>query len=134
MPTNLAISPSAPDYREQRLSERRARYRTGLWGEFIATIVLPLKGYRILARRYKTHCGEIDLVAVRGDTVCFVEVKARATLEAAEASITRRQSERIRRAAGLWIARSPRYQHFEQRFDALYVLPRRWPVHLPGGA
>ena len=130
----LAISPSSIDDQQQRLLERRARYHTGLWGEFIATIVLSLKGYRILARRYKTHCGEIDLVAVRGDTVCFVEVKARATLEAAEASITRRQSERIRRAAGLWIARSPRYQHFEQRFDALYVLPRRWPVHLPGGA
>ena len=77
--------------------ERRARYHTGLWGEFIATIVLSLKGYRILARRYKTHCGEIDLIAVRGDTVSFVEVKARATLEAAEASITRRHA-RLKRS------------------------------------
>ena len=122
------------ELRDRQRKERRARYRAGLWAEFFAAIFLSLKGYRILARRYKTHSGEIDLIAVRGGTVAFVEVKARLTFEAAEFSISPRQSQRIRRAAERWMARSPRFQDFEQRFDALYILPARWPTHLAGGA
>jgi putative endonuclease len=120
--------------RDRQLQDRRARYRAGLWAEFFAAIYLSLKGYRILARRYKTHSGEIDLIAVRGGTVAFVEVKARRTFAAAEFSISPRQSKRIRRAAERWMSRSPRYQNFEQRFDALYILPGRLPAHLVGGA
>ncbi|MEQ1697926.1 MAG: YraN family protein [Hyphomicrobiaceae bacterium] len=119
---------------DRRLQERRARYRTGLWAEFAAAIYLSLKGYRILARRYKTHSGEIDLIAVRGGVVAFVEVKARLTFAAAEFSISPRQSKRIRCAAARWTSRSPRYREFEQRFDALYILPGRFPAHLEGGA
>lgn len=122
------------EQRNRQLQERRARYRAGLWAEFFAAMYLSLKGYRILARRYKTHSGEIDLIAVRGGTVAFVEVKARLTFQAAEFSISPRQSQRIRRAAEQWMSRSPRFQDFEQRFDALYILPARWPKHLAGGA
>ena len=120
--------------RDGQLAERRARYRAGLWAEFFAAIYLSVKGYRILARRYKTHSGEIDLIAVRGGIVAFVEVKARRTFEAAEFSISTRQSKRIRKAAERWMSTSPRYRNFEQRFDALYILPGRLPVHLAGGA
>lgn len=120
---------------QQRLIEqRRSRYHAGLWAECFAALFMTLKGYRILARRYRTASGEIDFIAVRGKTVCFVEVKARLTLEAAEASITPRQSRRIRRAADQWIANSPRYRDFEQRFDAVYVLPGQLPRHLVGSA
>ncbi len=93
-----------------------------------------LKGYRILARRCKTPLGEIDLIAVRGGILVFVEVKARATLEEAHASITRRQSKRLRSAAGLWLGRRSRYHGFEQRFDALYIIAGFWPHHVPAGA
>lgn len=127
-------TPAAEALLDRQLQERRARYRTGLWAEFFAAIFLTLKGYRILARRYKTHSGEIDLIAVRGGTVAFIEVKARRTFAAAEFSISPRQSKRIRRAAERWMSRSPRYQKFEQRFDALYILPGRFPAHLPGSA
>jgi putative endonuclease len=122
------------DVRDSWREERRTRYRNGLWAEFFASIYLTLKGYRVLARRYKTRAGEIDLVAVRGGIVAFVEVKARRTFEAAEFSISAKQSRRIRRAALQWIDRNPRYAQAEQRFDALYVLPRRLPMHLPDGA
>jgi len=114
--------------------ERRARYHHGLWAEFFSEIYLALKGYRVVARRYKTYSGEIDLVAIRGGVVAFVEVKARRTFAAAEFSISPKQSRRIRRAALQWMARNPRYGAYEQRFDALYVLPRRLPVHLEGCA
>ena len=116
------------------LAKRRASYRKGLLAEFLAGIALSLRGYRILARRCKTRAGEIDLIAVRGNTVAFIEVKARTTLADAQTSITRRQSERMRRAADVWIGRSPRYQNHEQRFDAVYVLPKRWPIHVIAGA
>ncbi|MFP3339830.1 YraN family protein, partial [Micrococcus sp. SIMBA_131] len=62
---------------------RQKAYRLGHRGEWLAAIALRLKGYRILARRYRTKLGEIDLIARRGDLVAIVEVKARPTVEAA---------------------------------------------------
>ena len=121
-------------FREQRRAERQARFRLGHWAEWVASLALTLKGYRILARRCKTHSGEIDLIAVRGGTLAFVEVKARATLEAAQASISNRQAARSRRAASLWLGERTRYHNFEQRFDALYIVAGLWPHHVPAGA
>jgi putative endonuclease len=66
---------------------RRAGYRQGLRAETIAALFLRLKGYRILARRFTSPVGEIDLVARRGTSLVFVEVKARPTLDAAAESI-----------------------------------------------
>ena len=86
-----------------RTETRRARYRAGRWSEWIAAALLMAKGYRILGLRAKTPKGEIDLIAVRGRRLAFVEVKRRLTLEDAEASITSRQRERVRQAALLWL-------------------------------
>ena len=93
-------------------------------------MALRLRGYRILAWREKTPLGEIDLIAVRGRRVAFIEVKHRTTLEAAEASITPAQRARIRRAAGLWLARNARYQSHEMGFDIVFLVGVRWPRHL----
>lgn len=113
-------------------NERRSRYWLGLWAELLAAAYLTLAGYRILAWRFKTRSGEVDLVAVKGGIVAFVEVKARRTMDAAEASIGRRQSGRIRRAASAFVARSPNLAGLEQRFDALFLVGGHWPRHLPG--
>jgi putative endonuclease len=59
------------------LDERQARYRTGLRSEWKAALALRLRGYRILARRWQSSSGEIDLVAVRGKRLAFIEVKHR---------------------------------------------------------
>jgi len=59
--------------------KRVAAFRTGLSAESRASLYLTAKGYRILARRYRTPYGEIDIVAQRRRLVAFVEVKARAT-------------------------------------------------------
>lgn len=116
---------------EQRREARRIRNRDGRRAEWIAALALCLRGYRILARRAKTPLGEIDLVAVRGRRLAFVEVKRRASQEAAEASITAAQRARIHRAADLWLARNPRYQSHEMGFDILFLIRRRWPRYLP---
>ncbi|WP_279479183.1 YraN family protein [Aureimonas sp. SK2] len=118
---------TAPD----RLAERRARFAKGHRGEWLAAWALRLKGYRILAQRHRTKLGEIDLVARRGDTVAIVEVKARATLEAAMEAVTPAAQARITRAAELWLGQQRDHARLSLRFDIVAVLPRRWPVHIP---
>ena len=76
-------SPPAP--------ERVAAFQTGLSAEARAAALLMAKGYRILARRFKTPYGEIDIVAQRRKLVAFVEVKARARLDDAAYAVTPRQ-------------------------------------------
>lgn len=88
------------------------------------------KGFRIVARRYKTKLGEIDLIARRGDLVLIVEVKARPTLIAAMEAIGRDSERRIEGAADLWLARQTDYGKLSVRFDMVAVLPWRWPVHV----
>ncbi|KWT66234.1 YraN family protein [Hyphomicrobium sulfonivorans] len=113
--------------------ERRKRLQRGRWSELLAAAALMAKGYRIIGRNVKTRAGEIDIIAVRGNLLAFVEVKRRPTQEAAEAAVGGRQAQRIRNAADYWLARRPRYHHHEQRFDLVLLVPRRWPRHIPDG-
>lgn len=110
--------------------ERRAAYRLGLSAETRAALWLRVKGYRILARRYRTPLGEIDLIARRRRTIIFVEVKARASLEAAIEALSPTAERRIEEAANLWLARHPDFVHADLRFDMVLVVPGRWPRHM----
>ncbi len=110
--------------------ERVAAFNTGLSAESRAAALLMAKGYRILAKRFRTPHGEIDLVAKRRNLVAFVEVKARATLDEAAFAVTPRQQARIINAAQAWLAAHPQYAEFELRFDAILIAPRRLPRHL----
>jgi putative endonuclease len=112
-------------------AERIGRYRRGRFSELVAAAILVAKGYRILARRCRTPYGEIDLIAVRGRRLAFVEVKRRATRLECEAALTPYQARRIVRAAQFWISRNPRYMDHEQGLDAMFVMPGRLPVYLP---
>jgi putative endonuclease len=116
---------------ERASAERLGWYRRGRFSELIAAAVLVAKGYRILARRCRTPYGEIDLVAVRGRRLAFVEVKRRATRLEAEAAVSPRQAGRIAQAAEFWISRNARYRDYERGLDAVLVMPGRLPVHLP---
>ena len=83
------------------------RQDLGKAGEERAVVELQRRGYAILARRYRTEYGEIDIVALDGETTVFVEVKARVTCEfgsAAEA-VTRRKQRRLARMARDYVAR-----------------------------
>jgi len=110
--------------------ERRAALRRGLSAETRAVVLLLLKGYRILARRWQSPVGEIDIVARRRGVLVFVEVKARAGLDAAAEALSGRQQRRIRAAAAAWLAGHPEDASREIRFDAVLVTPRRWPRHI----
>ena len=126
----------APTARASRVAkpasaERTVRYRRGRFSELVAAAGLMAKGYRILGRRVRTPYGEIDLIAVRRRRLAFVEVKRRATQLEAEAALSPRQAGRIAQAAEFWISRHARYHDYERGLDAVFVMPRRLPVHLP---
>src|SRR6201992_1875364 len=110
--------------------ERVAAFRTGLSAEARAAAYLMAKGYRILAKRFRTPVGEIDLVARRRNVVVFVEVKARATLDDAAYAVTPRQQRRIIDAAQTWLMAHPEHAEFDMRFDAMLIAPRHLPRHL----
>lgn len=111
-------------------AHRQRHERRGHRGEWFAALALTVKGYRIVARRYRTRLGEIDLIARRGTLVLIVEVKVRPTLEQAMEAIGRMSERRIDAAADLWLMRQPDYARLSLRFDMVAVLPRRWPVHV----
>ncbi len=111
-------------------SARIKAYKRGHRSEWLAALALMLKGYRIVARRYRTKLGEIDLIARRGNLVLIVEVKARPTLISAMDAIAYSSERRIEGAADLWLSRQPDYGKLSVRFDMVAVLPRRWPVHV----
>ena len=112
------------------VANRLRHYRRGHRGERLAALALMLKGYRIVARRYRTRLGEIDLIARRRDIVAIVEVKVRPTLVEAMDAIGGISERRIEAAADLWLSRQPDYARLSLRFDMVAILPRRWPVHV----
>lgn len=110
--------------------DRQEALRTGARAEYLAAAFLMAKGYRPLSMRYSAHGGEIDLIAKRGKTIAFVEVKARASAEAALDAIGAAKTERFRRAADAWIMRNPWCSNYTLRADAVLVVPYRLPRHL----
>ncbi|WP_336485322.1 YraN family protein [Methylobacterium nigriterrae] len=109
---------------------RRAAYRRGRRGEWLALAALMLKGYRPLALRFAAAGGEIDLIVRRGATVAFVEVKARPTLAEARDAIGAIKRRRFSRAARAWLGRHPDLAGLTLRADAVFLAGRAWPVHV----
>jgi putative endonuclease len=112
-------------------AERRRRFAIGLRAETLAALLLRAKGYRVLARRFKTPLGELDIVACRGRRLAFVEVKRRPTLDEAADALTPKAQRRLIRAAHCWLGRFPKYQNHDQCFDVVLTAPGRWPKHMP---
>lgn len=111
-------------------TERIGRYRRGRLAEWLAAAAMLARGYRILARRCRTPYGEVDLIAVRGRRVAFIEVKRRATRLEAQAAVTPRQAQRVARAAEFWVGRNPAYREHEQGLDIVFVTPGGLPQYL----
>jgi putative endonuclease len=103
--------------------------RRGRRAETLAAWWMRLQGWRIIARRMRTPVGEIDLVARRGRTVAFVEVKSRHDDEGLARSIDRQRLVRVARAAE---ALAPRLARDADtvRIDVILIAPGRLPRHL----
>lgn len=109
---------------------REAAEKRGRGAETLACWYLRVKGWRILARRARVPGGEVDIVARRGRTLAFVEVKARATSESAANSL---DAWRLRRVVVAAERLAPRYLRpaDELRIDAMFIVPGKLPQHLP---
>jgi putative endonuclease len=110
--------------------KRRRAERGGRRAETLAAWWLRLKGWTILGRRVRTPVGEVDLIARRGRTLAFVEVKARASREEADLSLDEYRLRRVAAAAEALVHRYGRVGD-DIRIDALFILPHRLPRHLP---
>lgn len=110
------------------MNRSRAEKR-GRRGEVLAAWYLRLKGWRIVGRRVKTPRGEIDLVARRGQTLAFVEVKWRATESELALAIDQYRLRRVAAAAEAVAHRFAR-DGDDQRIDVLLLAPRRIPRHI----
>ena len=123
-----AETPSENAPKSEADPKRVAAFHNGLSAESRAAMILIAKGYRILARRFRTPVGEVDIVAGRRNTLVFVEVKARVTYSDAVEAVTEQQRRRIIAAAEFWLAKRPHDNDI--RFDVIVVTPGRIPQHL----
>jgi putative endonuclease len=101
----------------------------GRKAETVAAWWLRLHGWRIIARRARVPGGEVDLIARRGKTVAFVEVKQRNSDNAAATAL---DEYRLRRVAVAAERLAPRYAKNGEdiRIDAIFLVPGRLPRHL----
>lgn len=109
---------------------KKSAYKKGMRAETYAAWFLRLKGFHIAARRFKTSCGEIDLIARRGDLVLIVEVKARATVAEAMDAVSLNAQQRIEAAADYWLCQQADHARLCLRFDLIAICPRKFPVHI----
>lgn len=109
--------------------ERRRAFRRGILSEYVAAFYLILHGHRIVALRYRTKAGEIDLIARKGDLVCFIEVKARMSTQASVFAVGGDTQRRIRNASMAWLSRQPDAGRLSLSYDIIAVRPWRLPVH-----
>ena len=115
-----------------RRPDRQVAFRLGISAESRAAAYLVAKGFRILARRWRSPVGEIDIIACRRALLIFVEVKARASFDDAAWSVTDRQRSRIAAAAEAWLSHQGNHPFRDMRFDAVLVAPGHIPRHIPG--
>ena len=121
-PTGRPLPARPP--RDRRKAERRGRR-----AEALAALALRLKGWRILARNMRNGAGEVDIIARRGTTLIFVEVKARLSETAALDAVSWTAQARIQSAGEHWLSRHPEHADCGWRCDVVTVTPWRWPVH-----
>lgn len=116
--------------------KKRKAYRLGHYAEFLAMILLLIKGYTIKERRYRSPLGEIDIIAKKGNTTIFCEVKARKDYDTAAHSITEKQRLRISRSAEYYMShlklnnRNNKIENEIYRCDMIMIMPWQWPVHI----
>ncbi|MEL6359558.1 MAG: YraN family protein [Pseudomonadota bacterium] len=107
---------------------RQHAERKGRQAEWLVACHYFARGYRIIAIRYKSPGGEADLVAFRGDTLAFIEVKARNDFDTAILAVAPRQRARIESASRNFLSRNRQYAEFGVRFDIAAVVG--WQVRL----
>jgi putative endonuclease len=97
----------------------------GRAGEASAARYLEEKGLKILERNFRGASGEVDLIALEGETLVFVEVKTWSTLgiEALEQGLNAKKQRRIIETAKYFLSSHRKYRYMAVRFDVVFVAP-----------
>ncbi len=111
-------------------SKRRKHEKRGRNAEWLASIWLRLKGYKILQKRVRMRTGEIDLIATKGRVIAFIEVKARKTINIGLQSVPETSWRRISKTAEIWMAKKTKFKNHDWRYDLVVVCPWKIPSHL----
>ena len=95
----------------------------GRAGEKKASEFLAQKGYKILSTNFKTHIGEIDIIAKDGESIVFVEVKTRSSeaFGTPGESVDIKKQEKYVKIAMEYLIRN-NYQDKECRFDVVEIV------------
>lgn len=105
---------------------RSSNRRIGEIGEDTAALFMEEKGYRLIRRNYRCKAGEIDIIAAKGSTLCFTEVKTRQNFNYGRPceSITEEKKKHMRRAAQEYLdeARSGGFRPSKIRFDVVEIV------------
>ncbi len=116
----------------KKYNKKLRSYYFGISAEYLVIIFLLFKGYKILKRRHKTYCGEIDLITIKKDTLVIIEVKARKKIQTVEEVLSTYQQNRITQGTMAFIAKNKKYQNLGIRFDLIIVQSFKITHHLKG--
>ena len=111
-------------------SQRRASYELGLLAEEVVVKYISNAGYIILARRYKTKYGEIDIIAANDDELLFLEVKGRKTAPDLDSIINPTNLQRHRDAISCFLASNQGYENMICRLDLVIVCQGKVVAHV----
>lgn len=103
-----------------------SNHQTGIWAEYLAALILTLKGYRIVTLRAKTPVGEIDVLAAKGKTLIAVEVKASKNFDRTAIRVDGRKRERVARCLDWWRTQRRYQSYVDFRFDVIAIAPWRF--------
>lgn len=99
----------------------------GAHWENLAANWLTQRELKIIQRNYRCKAGEIDLIAVEGERLVFIEVRSRGNprFSSAAASVDRHKQSKLIRAAQCFLQRNPRWAKMPCRFDVIAFQPRQ---------
>ena len=92
-------------------------------GENKAAVFLVSGGYQIIARNWRTRCGEIDIIALKDDVLVFVEVKTlpSGNLDTLSHELDKRKQKRIIETAKFFLLINREYNNRKIRFDVMVI-------------
>lgn len=131
-PTRVKAPKVVRAKRGWRVALGAVSHRLGHRSEWWAAALLMAKGYQVLGFRLKTRAGEIDILARRGRVLAVVEVKRRATLEAALTALGPDQYDRLLAAGRSVLRQRPGLAGHVLRIDVVALAPGRFPRHRRG--
>ncbi len=91
--------------------------------ETLALNYLKNHGLSLVQKNYSTKLGEIDIIALEGDILCFIEVRFRKSIQygGAALSVTPKKQSRIKKAASQFLVEHARFRHSPCRFDVISI-------------